>query len=188
MEIDDKTLIAHILSGQSEDFRHLMRRHGGTLLSFIESVIGSREEAEDIVQETFINAFRSLRQYDDGKASFATWLHRIAYHEAIRRMKRRRFPALSWDEDERLLKYAEETNADDWLKDIAEERLQRLDKAISLLSEYDQMLLRLYYEDDRALKEIAYILDSEAGILASRLRRIRNRLKKELQRTDEDIK
>ena len=187
MEIDDKTLIAHILSGKSEDFRHLMRRHGGTLLSFIESVIGSREEAEDIVQETFINAFRSLRQYDDGKASFATWLHRIAYHEAIRRMKRRRFPALSWDEDERLLKYAEETDAD-WLKDIAEERLQRLDKAISLLSEYDQMLLRLYYEDDRALKEIAYILDSEAGILASRLRRIRNRLKKELQRTDEDIK
>lgn len=187
MEIDDKTLIAHILSGQSEDFRHLMRRHGGTLLAFIESVIGNREEAEDIVQETFINAFRSLRQYDDGKASFATWLHRIAYHEAIRRMKRRRFPALSWDEDERLLKYAEETDAD-WLKDIAEERLQRLDKAISLLSEYDQMLLRLYYEDDRALKEIAYILDSEAGILASRLRRIRNRLKKELQRTDEDIK
>ena len=39
-----------------------------------------------------------------------------------------------------------------------------------------------------SLKEIAYILDSEAGILASRLRRIRNRLKKELQRTDEDIK
>lgn len=39
-----------------------------------------------------------------------------------------------------------------------------------------------------SLKEIAYILDSEASILASRLRRIRNRLKKELQRTDEDIK
>ena len=74
------------------------------------------------------------------------------------------------------------------MKDIAEEQLQRLDKAISLLSEYDQMLLRLYYEDDRALNEIAYILDSEASILASRLRRIRNRLKKELQRTDEDIK
>ena len=188
MEIDDKTLIAHILSGKSEDFRHLMRRHGGTLLSFIESVIGSREEAEDIVQETFINAFRSLHQYDDGKASFATWLHRIAYHEALRRMKRRRLPTLSWDEDERLLKYAEEADTDDWLTDMTEEQMQRLDEAINLLPEYDQMLLRFYYEDDMPLKEIAYILDSEAGILASRLRRIRNRLKKELQRTDEDIK
>ena len=76
---------------------------------------GSREEAEDIVQETFINAFRSLRQYDDSKASFATWLHRIAYHEALRRMKRRRLPTLSWDEDESLLKYAEEADTDDCL-------------------------------------------------------------------------
>ena len=60
--------------------------------------------------------------------------------------------------------------------------IQRLDKAIDLLPEYDQMLLRLYYEDDMPLKEIAYILDSEASILASRLRRIRNRLRKELQK------
>lgn len=174
MKTDDATIIAQILAGETKEFRHLMRRHGGTLLAFIESVIGSREEAEDIVQETFINAFRSLRQYDDSKASFATWLHRIAYHEAIRRMKRRRLPTLSWDEDERLLKYAEEADTD--------EQMQRLDKAIDLLPEYDQMLLRLYYEDDMPLKEIAYILDSEASILASRLRRIRNRLRKELQK------
>ena len=71
MKTDDATIIAQILAGETKEFRHLMRRHGGTLLAFIESVIGSREEAEDIVQETFINAFRSLRQYDDSKASFA---------------------------------------------------------------------------------------------------------------------
>jgi RNA polymerase sigma-70 factor (ECF subfamily) len=97
-------------------------------------------------------------------------------------MKQRRLPTLSWDEDERLLKYAEEADTDDWLADITEEQMQRLDKAIDLLPEYDQMLLRLYYEDDMPLKEIAYILDSEASILASRLRRIRNRLRKELQK------
>ena len=182
MYIDDKTLIARILSGQKEDFRYLMRRHGGTLLAFIESVVGSHEEAEDVVQEAFVNAFRSLRQYDEGKASFATWLHRIAYHEALRRMKRRRLPMISWDEDGILPRYAEEIDDDDWLTDIAEEQMQKLDKAIDLLPEYDRMLLRLFYEDDLPLKEIAYILDSEAGILASRLRRIRNRLRKELQK------
>ena len=175
MKTDDATIIAQILAGETKEFRHLMRRHGGTLLACIESVIGSREEAEDIVQETFINAFRSLRQYDDSKASFATWLHRIAYHEALRRMKRRRLPTLSWDEDESLLKYAEEADTDDWLTDMTEEQMQRLDKAIDLLPEYDQMLLRLYYEDDMPLKEIAYILDSEASILASRLRRMKER-------------
>jgi RNA polymerase sigma factor (sigma-70 family) len=80
------------------------------------------------------------------------------------------------------LKYAEEADTDDWLADITEEQMQGLDKAIDLLPEYDQMLLRFYYEDDMPLKEIAYILDSEASILASRLRRIRNRLRKELQK------
>ena len=137
---------------------------------------------EDVVQEAFVIAYRSLHQYNDGKASFATWLHRIAYHEALRRKKRRRLPTLSWDEDERLLKYAEETDADNWLREATEEQLERLDEAIDLLPEYDQMLLRFYYEDDMPLKEIAYILDSEASILASRLRRIRNRLRKELQK------
>ena len=42
MITDDKTLIERILSGETEDFRHLMRRHGGTLLAFIESVVGNR--------------------------------------------------------------------------------------------------------------------------------------------------
>ena len=182
MMADDKTLIARILGGETEAFRHLMRRHGGTLLAFIEGVVGNREEAEDVVQEAFVIAYRSLHQYNDGKASFATWLHRIAYHEALRRKKRRRLPTLSWDEDERLLKYAEETDADNWLREATEEQLERLDEAIDLLPEYDQMLLRFYYEDDMPLKEIAYIRDSEASILASRLRRIRNRLRKELQK------
>lgn len=117
MMADDKTLIARILGGETEAFRHLMRRHGGTLLAFIEGVVGNREEAEDVVQEAFVIAYRSLHQYNDGKASFATWLHRIAYHEALRRKKRRRLPTLSWDEDERLLKYAEETDADNWLRE-----------------------------------------------------------------------
>lgn len=182
MITDDKTLIERILRGETEDFRHLMRRHGGTLLAFIESVVGNREEAEDVVQEAFVMAFRSLRQYDSRKASFATWLHRIAYHEALRRMKRQRLPTRSWDEDESLLNHAEDSAADDWLADATEEQLQRLDEAVGLLPPYDRMLLNLYYEDDLPLKEIAYILDSKADILASRLRRIRNRLKKELQK------
>ena len=182
MKNDDTTKIAQILAGETEEFRHLMRRYGGTLLAFIENVVCCHEEAEDVVQETFLVAYRSLYQYDDSKASFATWLHRIAYHEALRQMKRRRLPTLSWDEDERLLRCAEEADTDDWLTDMTEEQMQRLDEAIDLLPEYDQMLLRFYYEDDMPLKEIAYILDSEASILASRLRRIRNRLRKELQK------
>ena len=178
---DDNILIEHILAGETEDFRHLMRRHGGTLLAFIEGLVASREEAEDIVQEAFVNAFRSLHQYDNRIASFATWLHRIAYNEYLRHVKRRQLPTVSWDEDESLLKSADGTDDDSWMSEASEEQLARLDEVIDTLPEYDRTLLRLYYEDDLPLKEIAYILDSKDSILASRLRRIRNKLKKELK-------
>ena len=181
MITDDKTLIEHILAGETEEFRHLMRKHGGTLLAFIESLVASPEEAEDIVQEAFVSAFRSLHQYDSSIASFATWLHRIAYNEYLRHVKRRQLPTVSWDEDESVVRNADGTDDDSWMSEATEEQMARLDEAIDSLPEYDRTLLRLYYEDDLPLKEIAYILDSKDSILASRLRRIRNRLKNELQ-------
>ena len=58
--------------------------------------------------------------------------------------------------------------------------MKLLDNAISHLPDYDRTLLQLYYEKDLPLKDIAYILDSEAGILTSRLRQIRDRLRKTL--------
>lgn len=180
METDDKTLVEHILKGDTDEFRHLMRRHGGTLLAFIEGITHSREEAEDILQEAFVCAYRSLHQYNSQTASFATWLHHIAYHQALRQRKKRRFPAFSWDEDERLLATVTEWDTNEEAIEATEERMKLLDNAISHLPDYDRTLLQLYYEKDLPLKDIAYILDSEAGILASRLRRIRDKLRKTL--------
>lgn len=180
METDDKTLVERILKGETDEFRHLMRRHGGTLLAFIEGITHSREEAEDILQEAFVCAYRSLHQYNIKTASFATWLHHIAYHQALRQRKKRRLPAFSWDEDERLLATATEWDTNEEAIEATEERMKLLDNAISHLPDYDRTLLQLYYEKDLPLKDIAYILDSEAGILASRLRRIRERLRKTL--------
>lgn len=179
METDDKALIERILEGDTDEFRHLMRRYGGTLLVFIEGIVHSREEAEDVLQEAFVCAYRSLHQYNSHTASFATWLHHIAYHQALRQRKRRH-PELSWDENEQLLATAARKEASEDTIEVTEEKIELLDKAIEHLPEYDRTLLQLYYEDDLPLKDIAYILDSEAGILASRLRRIRDRLKKAL--------
>ena len=168
------------MKGDTDEFRHLMRRHGGTLLAFIEGITHSREEAEDILQEAFVCAYRSLHQYNSQTASFATWLHHIAYHQALRQRKKRRFPAFSWDEDERLLATVTEWDTNEEAIEATEERMKLLDNAISHLPDYDRTLLQLYYEKDLPLKDIAYILDSEAGILASRLRRIRDKLRKTL--------
>ena len=139
METDDKTLVERILKGETDEFRHLMRRHGGTLLAFIEGITHSREEAEDILQEAFVCAYRSLHQYNIKTASFATWLHHIAYHQALRQRKKRRLPAFSWDEDERLLATATERDTNEEAIETTEERMKLLDNAISHLPDYDRI-------------------------------------------------
>lgn len=173
---DETLLIRRILDGHPDDYRQLMLRYGDMIMDFIGSIVGSREDAEELTQNTFVNAYRSLSTYDRRKASLATWLCRIAYHETVRHVKRKRPPVISLDDDSQLVDEAVDREAEEWLTHVTEQRIQLLEEAIGQLSDYDQTLLRLYYKEDLPLKEIAFILDSEAARLANRLQRIRNRL------------
>ena len=164
METDDKTLVERILKGETDEFRHLMRRHGGTLLAFIEGIAHSREEAEDILQEAFVCAYRSLHQYNSQTASFATWLHHIAYHQALRQRKKRRLPAFSWDEDERLLATAT-------ARDTNEEAIEATEISTSLQETSRRMeSLRKQHESQDAntlnLKEVHPSIADNTSLLA----------------------
>ncbi|MDE5550121.1 MAG: sigma-70 family RNA polymerase sigma factor [Bacteroidaceae bacterium] len=178
--MDETRLIERILKGETGEYRHLMREHEGALFAFILGIVPHREDAEDVLQNTFVNAFRFLEQYDSRKASLSTWLHRIAYNEALKYGRKKRIQPLSWDEDERLLSQVTDEETDEWMAGAQEEQLQQLEAAVMRLPDEHQLLLRLYYEEDKPLKEIAYILDSEASRLANKLQRIRKKLYLEL--------
>ena len=177
MMADDKTLITRILSGETEAFRHLMRRHGGTLLAFIEGVMGNREEAEDVVQESFVIAYRSLRQYDDGKSSFATWLHRIAYHEALNFVRRTSPAFVSIDDTDKNQDIFE---TPDFLQQ-KEERILQMEQAIEMLPPQEQALISMFYYDNMSLGDIAYVTDSIPSTVGSRLSRLRKKLYRIIQ-------
>lgn len=178
--MDETRLIERILKGETGEYRHLMREHEGALFAFILGIVPHREDAEDVLQNTFVNAFRFLEQYDSRKASLSTWLHRIAYNEALKYGRKKRIQPLSWDEDERLLSQVTEEETDEWMAGAQEEQLQQLEAAVRRLPDEHQLLLRLYYEEDKPLKELAYILDSTAARLANKLQRIRKKLYVEL--------
>ncbi len=178
--MDEKRLIERILGGETSEFRHLMRKYEGELFAFIFGIVSRQEDAEDVLQNTFVNAFRFLEQYDSRKASLSTWLHRIAYNEALKHGRKARITTLSWDEDERLLSQVTDEDTDEWMAGAQEEQLQQLEAAVRRLPDEHQLLLRLYYEEGLPLKDIAYILDSEASRLANKLQRIRKKLYLEL--------
>lgn len=74
--MDDRTLIEQAKAGDKRAFTELYHRYRQTVYSFSYAVCHNKDYAEDVVQDTFINVFRKLHQYD-GRAKFTTWLYSI---------------------------------------------------------------------------------------------------------------
>ena len=127
-----------------------------------------------MVQNAFVAAYQHLKDYDPQRASLSTWLQRIAYHEALYHLRKRK--------QQVLLPLDVGDDVPDELPETT--TAEQLDEAIQELPPEDQMLLQLYYFDGRSLKEIAYItnatsdsLTRESSRLSSQLHRIRQRLR-----------
>src|SRR5215213_5934376 len=96
--LTDEEVVARVLEGQTALYEVLMRRHNTRLYRTARAILRDDREAEDVMQQAYVNAYAHLRQFD-GRAKFATWLTRIAVHEALARMRRRgRYQPLD-DED-----------------------------------------------------------------------------------------
>jgi RNA polymerase sigma-70 factor (ECF subfamily) len=87
--LSDEAIVARVLAGDGPIFELLMRRHNQRLYRMARSVLHDDLEAEDVVQDTYVRAFTSMSRFE-GRSSVATWLTRIAFHEALRRRRRHR--------------------------------------------------------------------------------------------------
>ena len=91
MELTDRAFVARARSGDAEAFRALVERHGRALFRLAYRMTGNEQDAEDVVQESFLRAYRQLARFDE-RASFGTWLYRIAANcslDLVRSRKRR---------------------------------------------------------------------------------------------------
>ena len=91
MEVNDAAVVAQAIAGDQESFRVLVQRHSGAVFRVAFRMTGNEYDADDIVQETFLRAYRALRKFES-RANFGTWLHRVAINCALdhlRRVKRR---------------------------------------------------------------------------------------------------
>jgi len=95
--LSDEQVVVQVLGGQTAMFEVLMRRHNERVYRAARAIVRDDREAEDVMQQAYVNAYAHLRQFD-GRASFATWLTRIAVHEALARVRRfARFEVLDPD-------------------------------------------------------------------------------------------
>jgi RNA polymerase sigma-70 factor (ECF subfamily) len=87
-EFSDAETIQQVLDGNTAMFELLMRRYNERVYRAARSIVRDEHEAEDVMQQAYVNAFTHLRQFN-GSAQFSTWLTKIAVNEALARVRRR---------------------------------------------------------------------------------------------------
>lgn len=178
----DEELIQKVLRGEAQAFGGLVLRHQVRLFNSILHHSGSREEAEDVLQEAFFQAYGKLGSFR-GQSAFFTWLYRIAFNLAITRQRRRR---AAHQAEQRHEENREEPAGDVDPSEAPDERLAREERAVRLhgalarLEEDFRAILVLRDIDGRSYEEIAEILELPPGTVRSRLHRARLQLREQL--------
>jgi RNA polymerase sigma-70 factor (ECF subfamily) len=184
---EDMVLVAAAKTGNSHAFEVLVGRHTRKILRLAQRVTGSREDAEDTVQQTFQQAFVHLEKFE-GRSSFSTWLTRIAVNEALMCLRsNRRTITVSIDE----LSTGEETAPSLQIPDLGPspersysqlERDRILSSAISQLAPGIRRAIQLCGLDERSLKEGAQMMGVSVAATKSRVLRGRRKLRETLER------
>lgn len=89
MEENDAMVVAQVLAGDRDAFRVVVERHSQTLFRLAYRMTGNEQDAEDVVQETFLRAYRRLNKFE-ARSSFSTWLYRIAVNCSLDQSRKRR--------------------------------------------------------------------------------------------------
>jgi RNA polymerase sigma-70 factor (ECF subfamily) len=177
---DDAQLIDEALAGQSVAFGRLVTKYQDRLYNALVHVIGSAEEAHDVVQDAFVQAFLKLDSFHRS-AAFYTWLYRIAFNLAVSRFRKSR-PTVSVDRARELC--GQEIASRDPPPTERLERQERAEQvraALSALDENHRAVLVLREIDGCCYESIAEILNLPLGTVRSRLHRARMELRELLK-------
>jgi len=170
----DEQVIARVLEGEAQLFELIMRRHNERLYRAIRSILRDEAEAEDAMQAAYLHAYAHLRDFE-GRSSFATWLTRIAIHEALARRRR----ALRVADDQREpAAAATGRSPEEGATDVEYRKL--LADAIDALPEHFRTVFVLRQVQELSIHETAECLDLEPATVKTRLHRARALLRRTL--------
>jgi RNA polymerase sigma-70 factor (ECF subfamily) len=182
---DESRMIASILAGDAQLFHELIRPYERRVYAMALSFLRNEADAEDVTQEAFLKAFRSLAGFR-GDAKFGTWLVSITLNEARSRIRRRDAIKMeSLDEPQDDQEHSSPALLRDW-KEIPSEALERkevrslLQKAISSLPQIYREVFQLRDIDQLSVNEAAQALGITVSSVKVRLHRARMMLQKNL--------
>lgn len=183
-EIDDK-LIKEALRGDQKAFAELVSRHQGSVYHIVFRIVRDKDIASDLVQETFMKAFSSLKSYRS-EYRFSTWLYKIAANSSIDHLRKKRIQAMSLDNPIQTGDGEVSIEVPDYSHHPEEEIIRReravsIEEAIKSLPEKYRRVIIARHKEEKSYEEIASELNLPVGTVKARIFRARELLKKRLR-------
>jgi RNA polymerase sigma factor (sigma-70 family) len=167
----DNYYIEKVLEGQTGYFSFLVEKYQDIVFSIALKVLKNREDAEEMAQESFVKAYRSLHTYRS-KAKFSTWLYRITYNTCISETRKRK-NIIAYTDDIKINDEGEEMNFDG----LSEENREKYVKAaLEKLPHDEYTLILLYYFKDQSVEEISKVTGITISNTKVKLHRARKKI------------
>ncbi len=182
-KITDEELIARFQSGDEGAFEEIVQRYSNRLLNFAYRFVLDRDEAEDIVQDTFLKVYQNRHAYRE-IAKFSTWIYTITGNLAktiLRKRRRRKLFSFSrmGTEEKEIDIPSTDKSPEDRIEGRYDERM--IQKAMEKLPEHFKVAIILRDIQELSYEEISNIIDVPLGTVKSRINRARLRMQDELK-------
>jgi len=186
--LGDNEIISRVLKGEQNAYAELVNRYQAYVFTLVIRMIKSREDAEEVAQDVFIKAYRSLADFR-GESKFSTWLYTIANTTSITFLRKKKLDMHSLD-NEKVFEVADSKDSG-FRANLVEQksRVNMVNEAIAMLSPDDAEIITLFYKAEQNLEEISRILRLETNTAKVRLHRARTRLKEKMEKNfSEEVK
>jgi RNA polymerase sigma-70 factor (ECF subfamily) len=179
--LTDTEIISRVLKGDQNIFATLVERYQNYVFTLVLRFTDNREDAEEISQDIFIKAYRSLADFR-GDAKFSTWLYTIVRTSCITFLRKKKLDLVSLDNEKARIQV--ESHESDYKANLIEKKSRQamVNEAIKLLSADDAQVLTLFYKGEQTLEEMGIILGMEPNTVKVKLHRARQRLKEKMEK------
>ncbi|MFA8433017.1 MAG: RNA polymerase sigma factor [Marinifilaceae bacterium] len=171
--------INRVRNGDPSAYAYLVDKHKTMAFNVALQLMGNREDAEEVAQDAFLKAYQNLNSFK-GEAKFSTWIYRIIYNSAISRLRKKKIPVSSIDEEGGRVVNIKDTKLE--LQELKqEEQKQFLQQALENMEREDKLLLTLFYLDENSVDEVAKIMGLTPSNVKVKLYRARKKLYQKLR-------
>ncbi len=171
-------LVSRLKRKDVKAFGELYDKYAGMIASVAYSYLNSKDEAEDVIQETFLRVYKGIKRFKENSL-LSTWIYKIAVNvckDILSRRKRKKVELIDSEEILDWMNY--DAKEEKHLDDLKEEEMRKLvSKALGMLNEEDRMIITLRDVEDLSYEEIGKQIGKPVGTVKSRLFYARKRLK-----------